>query len=119
MSTPRKPNPKRTKLSSQAAQAKSVANQPTIQEIKDWNEDKLIEWIKQKKPDLLRDEDIEKFKTARISGEVFLGGAGNRKFFERAHLSFGVDVVLANLAGEIDKKSGYSFYIIDVTQTAS
>ena len=107
MGTSRKLKPKQTKLSSQAAaQAKPVINEPTTQEIKDWNGDKLLEWIKQKKPDLLRDEDIEKLKTARISGQTFLKYAGNTDFFEKkCHLPAGTSSDLADLAKELAGES--------------
>ncbi|KIX03495.1 uncharacterized protein Z518_07048 [Rhinocladiella mackenziei CBS 650.93] len=51
----------------QAGQAK-----PTIEEIKEWDADELLEWIQQNKPKQLKGHGLEKFKAADISGEVFL-----------------------------------------------
>jgi hypothetical protein len=109
MSAPIEPNHEQTGPSSQA---KPV----TTQEIKDWNVDELLKWIKQKKSDLLRDEDIEKFKTERISGQTFLKYAGNTDFFQNnCHLPAGTSSDLADLAKELadpatetnDRKSKY------------
>ena len=113
MSAPIGPNHEQTGPNSQA---KPVTNEPTTQEIKDWNVDKLLEWIKQKKPDLLRDEDLEKLKTERISGQAFLKYAGNTDFFQNnCHLPAGTSSDLADLAKELaypatetnDRKSKY------------
>jgi hypothetical protein len=106
MSSLIEPNHEQTGPSSQA---KPVTNEPTTQEIKGWNVAKLLEWIKQKKPDLLRDEDIEKFKTERISGRTFLKYAGNKDFFQNScHLPTGTSSDLADLAKETnDRKSKY------------
>jgi hypothetical protein len=102
---PLEPNPKQTEPNSQAA----VTNEPTIQEINDWDEDKLLKWIKQKKPNLLRDEKLKKFKAESISGQSFLKYAGNTDFFQRnCHLPAGTSSDLADLAREtIDRKSKY------------
>jgi hypothetical protein len=108
-----KPNHEQTGPSSQA---KPVTNEPTTQDIKGWNVAKLLEWIKQKKPDLLRDEDIEKFETERISGRTFLKYAGNTDFFRNdCHLPPRTSSDLADLAKELadpatetnDRKSKY------------
>jgi hypothetical protein len=50
-------------------------------EVNDWDIIKLLEWIREKKPNLLKDEDAEKIKTERISGQTFLKHAtGNTDF---------------------------------------
>ena len=74
---------------------------PTIEEVKEWDEDELLEWIRQKRPKLLQGDDLENFKAARISGEAFLLEAGNAKFFQEWNLSYGSSVVLADLARQI------------------
>lgn len=112
MSTPIQPNHKQTVPSSQA---KPITNEPTTKEIKGWNVDKLLEWIKQKKPDMLKDEDAKKFRAERISGQAFLKHAGNTDFFQNCHLSTRTSSNLASLAKELanprtetnDKKSKY------------
>jgi hypothetical protein len=103
MSAPIEPNHERTGPSSQA---EPVTDEPTTREIKDWSVDKLLEWIKQKKPDLLRDEDIERFKTERISGQTFLKYAGNMYFFQNdCDLPTGTSSDLADLAKETKNRN--------------
>jgi hypothetical protein len=88
---------RRTYIPQQASHVK-----PTIEEIKEWNEDKLLEWIQQRRPNQFKDDDLKKLKEARISGPAFLIYAGDEQFFEeRCNLSIGTSVMLANLAGEI------------------
>jgi hypothetical protein len=96
------PNPEQNELSSQAGQAKSAADKPTIQEIRSWDETKLLKWIQQKLSIPLKPEDADKVVTAVINGSVFLRGADN-KFFQSAGLSFGASVELAELARETSK----------------
>jgi hypothetical protein len=68
-----------------------------------WNANDLLAWIKDKRPDLLDDDDdVEAFKKARISGEVFLTCAGDKEFFKNdCKLPPGTAVVLANLSREL------------------
>ena len=47
------------------------------QEMEIWNKGKLLQWIQQKEPELLEDENLEKFKAAHISGKGFLKYAGD------------------------------------------
>jgi hypothetical protein len=87
----------RTYIPNQASHIK-----PTIEKIEKWNVDDLLEWIKQRQPDLLEDDDLKKLKDARVSGQAFLISAGNVEFFEkRCKLPPGTSVILANLAREI------------------
>jgi hypothetical protein len=68
----------------------------------EWNVDDLVGWIKEKRPHLLNDDEIEKLRTAESTGEVFLLAAGNRDFFKNGcNLPAGTAVVLANLAREL------------------
>jgi hypothetical protein len=90
-----KPNPEQNELS---FQAKFAADEPTIEEIGSWDENKLLEWIQGKLSIPLKHEDGAKFLNAGIDGTVFFGGAGNMGFFERAGLSFGASFKLAKLA---------------------
>ena len=113
MSTLPDPDPKQTDRSSQVSQAEPTINEPTVQEIRSFDEAKLLEWIQQKLSVPLKPDDKEKFLNAEIDGEVFLGAAGNKEFFRWAGLSFGVSYQLAELANTISKKSKYS--IMDVT----
>jgi hypothetical protein len=87
----------RTYIPNQASHTK-----PTIEEIKEWDEDDLLEWIQQKRPKLLKDDDLRKLKAARISGQVFLICASNVGFFKnRCNLPIGTSYELADLAMEV------------------
>ena len=99
------PHPEQNKLSSQAGQAKFAADEPTIEEIGSWDENKLLEWIQRKLSIPLKHEDGAKFLNAVIDGSVFLLGADDKKSFQGAGLSFGASVKLAELARETSKHS--------------
>ena len=87
----------RTYIPNQASHIK-----PTIEEIKEWDEDDLLEWIQQKRPKLLKGANLKKFKAADISGEDFLNHAGNMEFFKKeCNLTIRASDTLANLAKEI------------------
>ena len=90
---PSRTQPQLTELSSQAGQAKPVTNEPTAQEMETWDKDKLLQWIRQKKPGLLEDED-------------------------ECNLSIVTSSDLADLANET-KKSKQSLSYLDATRTAS
>ena len=83
--------------SKQASQAK-----PTIEEIKNWDADELLEWIQQNRPKLLKGDILEKFRAEDISGDVFLHHAGDVEFFnKKCNLPSGTSERLANLASEL------------------
>jgi hypothetical protein len=108
MSTSTESNPKPNELSSQSGPAISAANDPTVSEIGNWDVDKLLEWAQQKISLMHNAGEIARFLKARINGRVFLKGAGDRKFFQDAGISFGASVELAELASEtISRKSKY------------
>jgi hypothetical protein len=68
----------------------------------EWNVNDLLAWIEDKRPDLLDDDESEKLRKAKISGEVFLTCAGDREFFKSdCQLPPGTAVVLANLSREL------------------
>ena len=74
----------------------------TIEQIKELNVDKLLEWIQNKRSNVLEDDDLKKLKTARISGRAFLMQAGNVEFFEnKCNLPIGPSLELADLAREM------------------
>jgi hypothetical protein len=76
--------------------------EPTIEEIKNWDEDDLLEWIQQRHPKLLKGDDLKKLKGERVDGVIFLNHAGDKKYFrEECNLASGTSERLANLAREI------------------
>jgi hypothetical protein len=83
--------------SKQASQA-----EPTIEVIKNWDADELLEWIQQNRPKLLKGDKLEKFKAEDISGDVLVDHAGDVKFFKnKCKLPIGTSERLADLASEI------------------
>jgi len=75
---------------------------PTIEEMKEWDEDELLEWFQQSRRKVLKGDQLEKFKAAHISGGVFLKYAGDANTFEKkCGLAFGVSETLADIAAEI------------------
>ena len=69
--------------------------------MKDWDQDNLLQWIQQKRPNLLRREHLDKFRAAEFLGETFLRRAGDVDFFMKAGLPLGVSEVLASLGDEV------------------
>ena len=95
----------------------SATNEPTIQMIKSWNTNQLLDWIQQNLPVPLDNEDKELFLKAKIDGNAFLGVAGDRDFFRSAGLAPGVSQNLAQLAKDtMGRKS--KFCLLQI-QTAS
>ena len=75
---------------------------PTIEEIKEWDGDELLEWILEKRPKALKGDKLEKFQAADIDGATFLKHAGKKKYFhEECNLPIGTSERLADLASEI------------------
>ena len=75
---------------------------PTAEQIKSWDVDQLLDWIKQKLPNQLNDDAIEKFKEMGISGRAFLRLADKVEVFqETLKLNFGLSLALADLTREI------------------
>jgi hypothetical protein len=69
-----------------------------------WDVDELLEWIQHKRPTLLDDAERETLRTAGISGEVFLGCAGDMSFFhDDCKLPAGPSLILAKLARGLAK----------------
>jgi hypothetical protein len=74
--------------------------EPTIEEIKEWNRDKLLEWIQRKRPGLLEDDNLETFKNAFISGNVFAKHGCDVGFFRNGcNLPIGISYKLVDLGG--------------------
>src|SRR5205809_6100636 len=114
MSTLPDPDPRQTDRSSQVGQAEPTINEPAVQELRSWNEAKLLEWIQQKLSVPLKPGNEEKFLNAEIDGGVFLNHGGDWEFFMRVGFSHGVSDKLSELArNNISKKSKYC--IMDVT----
>jgi hypothetical protein len=80
-----------------------IPSNPTVQQMKDWDQDELLQWIQQKKPKLLSGENLEKFIAAEILGEVFLWAAGDRKFFMDAGLPIEISQALTILGHRVKK----------------
>jgi hypothetical protein len=45
---------------------------PTVEEMNDWDEVKVLRWIQQRHPKLLKGSDLESFRRAEIIGIVFM-----------------------------------------------
>ena len=106
MGTSAGPTHKQDESSSQPVQAMSATNEPTIQEIKGFDEVNLLKWIRENLSLRLKPEAERKFLDAEIDGESFLSHAGDDAFFQKAGLTLGVSDKLARLAEKtLDRKS--------------
>ena len=80
-----------------------VMNKTPNPTVKECDNDQLLNWIQEVRPKLLRGQNIENFKAAEISGDVFLTLAGDVDSFKsQCNLPFGPSKGLANLAEEMN-----------------
>jgi hypothetical protein len=97
MTTSPESKPERTDLSTQ-----KLPDIPTVQEMKDWDEETVLQWIKQKNRHILKGGNLDKFNDACIIGSVFL--ESNVDFYtQTCHLPSGIGQALKNLANEVKK----------------
>ena len=74
---------------------------PTAEQVKKWDGDKLLGWIKKNRPTLLKDDQLKKFEQEDISGNDFLDRADGVGFFKNiCGLTAGASNRLAKLAKE-------------------
>ena len=99
------PTPEQSDLSSQAGQAKSAADEPTIEEIGSWDENKLLEWIQQNYRFILKGDNLENFKKACIGGIAFLDS--DVEFYETCRLPRGVGLALKRLADKVKEEGKF------------
>ena len=98
-----KSNPKRTEPSTQP-----LPTTPTIltaQEMETWGKTRVLQWIQERTRNILKGDNLEKFRGADITGTAFL--LSNFKFFKSCALSPGVSLILGNLVDEV--KNGGKF----------
>jgi hypothetical protein len=86
---------------SQTSHAMPATNELTIDKVKRWNTNQLLEWIQQNLVIPLDDEDKELFSKAKIDGEAFLDLAGDRDYFRSVGLSPGASQKLALLSKDL------------------
>jgi hypothetical protein len=71
-----------------------------------WDNEELLEWIKRRNRNILKDDNLEKFKAAYIIGSSFLNSSVD--FYSKTcHLPPGVGLALETLAYEV--KGGGKF----------
>ena len=77
-------------------------SKPTAEQVKEWDANKLLNWIKEHRSRLLKVDQLKKFEEADIDGATFLKHAGDKKFFhEECKLPIGTSEMLTDLAIEI------------------
>ena len=74
---------------------------PTAQEMETWNKEKVLQWIRQREPNILEGDDLENFNKADITGSAFLLSCF--EFFKGCDLSRGASLVLNGLVDEVKK----------------
>jgi hypothetical protein len=72
---------------------------PTVQEMETWDKKMVLQWIQQKNHNILKDDNLEKFNKARITGDAFL--LSSFEFFKGCALSPEASLVLASLVDEV------------------
>jgi hypothetical protein len=73
---------------------------PTVKKMQSWGRGQVLRWIKLRNRKILKDDDLENFKKARIMGIAFLDS--DVKFYHKTcGLSPGVGLALKHLADEV------------------
>ena len=93
MSTSPKPEPERTEPVTE-----KLPTIPTVEYMKTWNTKVLLQWIKQREPNILKG-DLETFNQAGITGSAFL--LSSFEFFKGCNLPPGPSLVLNGLVNEV------------------
>ena len=73
---------------------------PTVQEMRTWDPEKVLRWIRQRGPNILIKEDhLNNFKKERIMGRAFL--VFSVEHFQACGLPRGVGLALMDLVDEV------------------
>jgi hypothetical protein len=72
---------------------------PTAQEMETWDEEKVLWWIQQRNPNILRVNNLEIFNKECIMGTAFL--ASDVEFYQTCGLPRGVGLALKSLADQV------------------
>jgi hypothetical protein len=79
---------------------------PTVQEMKDWDEETVLQWIKQRNRNILKGDNLKKFKEVCIIGSLFLDS--NVDFYTKnCHLPLGIGLELQKLVNEVNKEGKF------------
>jgi hypothetical protein len=95
-----KPNPRPTRPSTQP-----LPRTPRAEDMKSWNVKEVLQWIQQRDPSILKGDDVDKFKKARIAGRVFL--VFDVKSFKSCGLLLAPAAALKNLAEEVNREGKF------------
>ena len=72
---------------------------PTVEVIENWDEEKLLQWIQQRKPGLLTENELKNLEKLNFRGSSFLGFTV--ELFERCGLSVPASAGLQILVNEV------------------
>ena len=79
---------------------------PTVQEMKAWDEKKVLRWIQQRNRNILKDDNLEKFNKAYIIGSSFLDSDVDF-YYKICDLPPGVGLALKKLADEVKEEGKF------------
>jgi hypothetical protein len=74
---------------------------PTVEDMNTWDEEKVLRWIGQRYPKLLKGGDLESFKKADIIGSVFV--VSNADSFQSEGVSRIRSLALQALVNEVNE----------------
>jgi hypothetical protein len=78
----------------------------TVKQMEGWDQEVVLEWIKQRNLSFLKGDNLEKFNNAYIIGSIFLDS--DVDFYTRyCHLPPGVGRALQKLADEVKKEGKF------------
>ena len=78
---------------------------PPVDEMKTWDEEKVLRWIQQKDRNILKGDSLDNFNKAEITGRALL--ASSFEFFKDCGLSRGASLALKNLVDEFKAASKF------------
>src|SRR5271156_5014223 len=101
---PRKAMPRKIRIQSNQTEpsTQDLPTLPTVGEIRNWDPEKLLQWINQRHPNILAGNDLKNFKKQKFYGIAFVS-IPRVENFEKYNLSYGVSTLLMNLVDEVNK----------------
>jgi len=74
---------------------------PTVEDMNTWDEEKVLRWIEQRDPKLLKGGNLKSFKKADIIGRVFV--VSDAESFQSEGVSRGRSLALQAVVNEVNK----------------
>jgi hypothetical protein len=79
---------------------------PTVEKMEDWDHEQVLEWIQQRNRNILKGDNLKKFKDVCIIGSLFLDSDVDF-YTQNCHLPLGIGLALEKLVDEVKKEGKF------------